>query len=81
VVEIASLCTACREQQEPAEINALVTDDVFRYSERQQLPFGNEQDFWLAHKVKQEVDPAWTDPRVTTKAARASVVGTHPHQE
>jgi hypothetical protein len=45
------------------------------------FPSENEQGFWLAHKVKQEVDPAWTDPRVTTKAARASVVGTHPHQE
>jgi hypothetical protein len=29
----------------------------------QYLPFGNEQEFWLAHKAKQEVGPAWTDPR------------------
>jgi hypothetical protein len=41
----------------------------------------------LADKVKQEVGPAWTDPRdidavFTTKAARASTVaGTHPHPE
>jgi signal transduction histidine kinase len=37
VVEIACpYAPTCREQQEPAKINALVTDNVFKYCERQQ---------------------------------------------
>jgi hypothetical protein len=27
------------------------------------LPFENEQELWLAHKAKQELGPAQTDPR------------------
>jgi Histidine kinase-, DNA gyrase B-, and HSP90-like ATPase len=59
----------CREQQEPAKINALVVDNVSGTASgnsaatMQYLPFGNEQEFWLAHKAKQELGPTRTDPR------------------
>jgi signal transduction histidine kinase len=58
----------CCEQQESAKINALGTGNVSRYCEGnsvatvQYLPFGNEQEFWLAHRAKQEPGPARTDP-------------------
>ena len=70
VVEIACpYAPTCREQQEPAKINALVTDNVSRTASgnsvttAKYLPFGNEQEFWLAQKAKEEVGPARTDPR------------------